>query len=585
MARRYPRLGALPERNGVRFSVWAPTVTRMEVVLERDGTAHPMTPSEDGTFEVFLPEATPGVLYRYRLDEGPVYPDPASRFQPQGVHGPSMVVDPWSYPWRDGNWQGLPLSAFVVYELHVGTYTPEGTFAAARERLPFLKDLGITAVELMPIADFPGRWNWGYDVAAPFAPSRAYGTPDDLRALVDEGHQLGLAIFLDVVYNHLGPDGAYLPAFAPNVFSSRHRTPWGQAINLDDDGAEEVREFLIENALHWVAEYHVDGLRLDATHAMVDESPRHFLQELAEAVRHLRGRRCYVIAEDHRNLNRIVLPIEDGGYGLDGVWSDDYHHQMRRILAGDRDGYFMDFTDFTSDLATIVRQGWLFAGQHARYFGDSRGTDPQGIPLPRFVHFLQNHDQVGNRPRGERLTGIISLPAYRAATALLLFAPEMPLLFMGQEWAARTPFCYFTDHVPALGRLVTEGRKREFAEVPDPQDPATFSRSRLDWREPEHEPHAGVLRLYRDLLALRRALEGTVVVESPVEGGLVLRRGRHVLLVALKAGLTLPLAAGARVIQHTEDDRYASDPAPPHVGGEAVFFPCAAAVLAELPEA
>lgn len=339
-------------------------------------------------------------------------------------------------------------------------------------------------------------------------------------------------------------------------------------------------------------EYHLDGLRLDATHAMVDESPAHFLRELADAVRAQAGGLRYLIAEDHRNLNRLVLPAEEGGYGLDGVWSDDYHHQARRILTGDRDGYFADFTDSTRDLATTMRQGWFSSGQHAEYFGGPRGTDPAGIPLERFVHFIQNHDQVGNRPRGDRLAAAVSWAAYHAATALLLFAPELPLVFMGQEWGAPTPFCFFTDHGSGLGEMVREGRKQEFrrfagfrGDIPDPQAPETFAASRLDWSEREREPHSGILRLYRDLLALRKDLAGEFSVDSPVESGLVARRGRHVLLAALKGALVLPLPPGAVPVWNTEEPRYAADPVPPQPFTGSVTFPGPAALLARMPEA
>jgi len=588
----YPSLGALPRQGGVSFRLWAPVARHVDVAAESGEGVHPMRDVGQGFFEAVVPRMAAGALYRYRVDNGRAYPDPASRFQPDGVHGPSMVVDPGRYVWHDGGWRGRAQEDLVFYELHVGTFTPEGTFAGVRRRLPYLKDLGVTAVELMPVAEFPGRWNWGYDGAALFAPSRAYGSPDDLRLLVDEAHRLELAVFLDVVYNHFGPDGAYAVALSPYFLSKSHTTPWGPGINLDGEMADAVRGFFIENALYWLTEYHLDGLRLDAIHSLADDSPVHFLQALAEAVHALEGPRRYVIAEDHRNLNTVILPRQEGGYGFDGAWNDDYHHQLRRLLANDTDGYFLDFTDSTEDLAVILQRGWLYTGQHARYFGGRRGTDPNGIPLMRFVDFIQNHDQVGNRPTGERITGTISVEAFRAASALLLFAPQLPLLFMGQEWAAGTPFCFFTDHHPDLGRLVSEGRKREFrrfagfrGEVPDPQDPSTFSRSRLDWNELESEPHAGIHRLYQDLLRRRREWEGTLVVTHPAEGSLMLRRGRHALIVALRGDLTLPMPRGAVPIVHTEDPRYASDPHPPQIVAGTVFMRRPAAVLVRVPDA
>jgi maltooligosyltrehalose trehalohydrolase len=569
--------------------VWAPSARAVDLVVEGSGVTVPLNADGDGYFERLQPGLRPGDLYRYRIDGGPAWPDPASRCQREGVHGPSMIVDPGAYVWQDAGWTPPRQRDLVFYELHVGAFTPDGTFAGVRSRLPYLASLGVTAIELMPLAEFPGRWNWGYDSAALFAPAHVYGTPDDLRALVDEAHRAGLAVFLDVVYNHFGPDGAYAPAFSRAFFAGRHRTPWGPAINLDGEGAAGVRRFFVENALHWLAEYHIDGLRLDATHALIDESPSHFLRDLIEAVRGLGGLKRHLIAEDHRNLKRLILPADAGGYGLDAVWSDDYHHQIRRILAGDRDGYFADFAGSTRDLAATIQRGWLFAGQRSVYFGGPRGTDPSGIPLFRFVHFVQNHDQVGNRAQGERLTAGTSAAAYRAAVALLLFAPELPLLFMGQEWAASTPFCYFTDHTPDLGALVREGRKREFERfagfgetIPDPQDPATFAASRLNWAEQQAEPHAGVLRLHRDLLARRRELSGDIAVESPVEGGLALRRRAHILLVALREGVTLRLPPAAEILWSTEQREYAADAAPPRTAGDWITFqrPAAVAVRA-----
>jgi maltooligosyltrehalose trehalohydrolase len=369
----------------------------------------------------------------------------------------------------------------------------------------------------MPVADFPGQRNWGYDGVALFAPARCYGGPDDLRRLVDRAHRLGLGVLLDVVYNHLGPDGAYLSTFSPYYFSKRHHTPWGAAINLDGEHSDMVRAFLIENALHWIHEYHIDGLRLDATHALIDNSPRHFLGELASRVRaSVFDRAVLLIAEDHRNLARMVQPEAGGGWGLDAVWADDFHHQVQRNLAGDSEGYYRDYAGAAGDLAVTLQRGWFFCGQHSVHLNGSRGTDPSGLAPRRFVICLQNHDQVGNRAFGERLNQQTDLAAYRAATVLLLCAPETPLLFMGQEWAASTPFLFFTDHNRELGQLVTEGRRREFKDfsafadpqarqrIPDPQNPETFLRSRLHWSESAREPHASTLRLYRALLELRR---------------------------------------------------------------------------------
>lgn len=514
-----PSLGAWVEPEGTAFRVWAPCSHRVDVIVERPGgpTVHVLARLADGTFSAVLPGVRVGDRYRYRLDNDRLLPDPASRCQPEGVHGPSQVVDPRSFPWTDDQWTGLDLEDIVFYELHVGTFSQEGTFAGVTSRLPNLSALGITAVELMPVSDFPGSRNWGYDGVAPFAPARRYGTPDDLRCLVDTAHGLGLGVFLDVVYNHLGPDGAYLSAFSPYYFTERHHTPWGAGVNFDGDHSGMVREFFIENARHWVHEYHIDGLRLDATHAIADDSPRHFLAELTARVRESgSGRRVLVVAEDHRNFDWMLKPEDDGGWDVDAVWADAFHHQCRRLLAGDSDAYFRHYSGRTDDLATTIRQGWFCTGQFSTHPGERRGTDPTGIAANRFVICLQNHDQIGNRALGERLHDQIVLAAYRAASVLLLMAPETPLLFMGQEWAASTPFLYFTDHRPELGRLVTEGRREEFRhfaafsdpmareQIPDPQAPSTFLASRLSWDERLAEPHASTLRLYQALLILRR---------------------------------------------------------------------------------
>jgi maltooligosyltrehalose trehalohydrolase len=451
----------------------------VEVVLETRGRSpqrRALGSAPRGYFEATFGDVAAGDRYRYVLDDRGPFPDPASRYQPDGVHGASMVVDPAAFGWSDRGWSGVRLDELVVYELHVGTFAPGGRFENVEARLPYLRDLGVTAVELMPIADFPGTRNWGYDGAALFAPARCYGAPDGLRRLVDSAHRIGLAVLLDVVYNHVGPDGAYLYAFSPYYFTDRYESVWGAGVNLDGEHSEDVRTFLCENALHWLEEYHIDGLRLDATHAMHDDSPRHFLAELGERVAGLPGWRRLLIAEDDRNLAHMVTPRSAGGWGLDAVWADDLHHQFRRLLAGDSDGYYQDFRGTTADIAATIRQGWFFTGQRSTHRGEARGTDPSGLALERFVVCLQNHDQVGNRAFGDRLHHQIGLPAYRAASVLLLTAPETPLLFMGQEWAASTPFLFFTDHPPELGRLVTKGRRREFRRFTAFADPSSRER-------------------------------------------------------------------------------------------------------------
>ncbi len=518
-----PAIGAVTAAGqGTRFAVWAPLAQSVAVQLDRPGSATDVRPLErdrSGVFVGAFADVDAGVRYCYRVDAAGCFPDPASRYQPDGVHGASMTVDPSAFRWTDQPWTGRLASDLVIYEIHVGTFTSSGTFAGVAERLEQLRDLGVTAIELMPVADFSGDRNWGYDGVALFAPARCYGAPDDLRRLVDHAHALGLAVLVDVVYNHTGPEGSYLSRYSPYYFTDRHRSPWGQGVDLDGPHSALVREFFIENALHWIHEYHLDGLRLDATHAIQDRGPRHFLAELTERV-HVSAphRQVHVMAEDHRNLAAMVARVNDFGWGLDAVWADDFHHQMRRLLAGDREGYYGDFSGTVSDLAATLRQGWFFTGQYSAHQRQPRGTDPSAIPARRFVVCLQNHDQVGNRALGERLHHQIDGAAYRAASAVLLTAPQTPLLFMGQEWAASSPFQYFTDHPEPLGRLVTEGRRREFGDfaaftdpasrnrIPDPQAEATFDASHLNWPERDLEPHASMLRLYAALLAFRREL-------------------------------------------------------------------------------
>ncbi len=598
-----PSLGAWPNGGGTHFRVWAPRRGRVEVVLEsgdRSPATYPLARGADGTFHGLIAEVGAGALYRYRLDgEGP-FPDPASRFQPEGVHGASMVIEPRRYAWGDQSWPGLRLEELVLYELHVGTFTPAGTFAAAGERLDYLRDLGATALELMPVADFPGRRGWGYDGVSLFAPARCYGTPDDLRRLVDRAHGVGLGVFLDVVYNHLGPDGAYLGAFSPYYFSPRHKTPWGDAVNLDGEHSAMVRDFFIENALHWIHEYHLDGLRLDATHALIDDGTPHFLAELAERVGAMPrpgARRALLVAEDHRNLPALVRPRAEGGCGLDAVWADDFHHQVRRAVAGDREGYYRDYTGSTADLAATIGRGWFYCGQYSEHLQTARGSDPSGVPPRCFVVCLQNHDQVGNRALGERLHHQIDAATYRAVTVLLLCAPETPLLFMGQEWAASSPFLYFTDHDPELGRLVTEGRRREFRSfsafrdsrarerIPDPQAESTFGASRLPWDECAEGRHAETLRLYRALLQLRRQERALCAnrwqgfaATAPGDGALRLcftaGAGSSLQVVIRLRGAgevsldVTPPGGEAQVetLLSTEDERFAADPVSPEFG-------------------
>jgi len=514
-------LGANVAAGGVRFRVWAPNAQRVEVQIERSAgnLRQSLTPTADGYFVGLVAGAHAGDRYRYALDGGQSFPDPCSRSQPDGPHGASEVVDPARYQWQDAGWTGLGPDGLAIYELHVGTFTPGGTFDAAIERLPYLKELGVTAIELMPLAEFPGRRNWGYDGVDLYAPFSGYGGPEGLRRFVDAAHGMGLGVLLDVVYNHFGPDGNYLLVYAGAYFTDRHSTPWGDAINYDGPQSAPVRHFVLQNVRYWLEEYHLDGFRLDATHAIVDDSPRHLLAEIAEVAHILAGRRAVVIAEDHRNLVQQIRPPEAGGLGLDGVWADDFHHALRTYLTDEREAYYANYTGTLADIAAIIEGGFLFQGQKRPATGELRGTTVTDEPARAFVYASENHDQVGNRALGERLAHLIDRERYLVASAVLLFVPETIMLFQGQEFAASSPFQFFTDHNEELGRLVTEGRRKEFAgfasftnpamreRIPDPQAESTFRRSVLDWSE--RERNAEVYDLYRTLLHLRR--EDTVL--------------------------------------------------------------------------
>jgi len=548
-----PSLGTWKDDNQIHFRVWAPTTQTIEVIPEKSHTSVPpfaLSKDTEGFFTGVSGTLSVGDLYRYRVDGKGPYPDPASRFQPQGVHGPSMVIDASMFQWADSNWRGCALERLSIYELHIGTFTPSGTFRAVIEKLSVLKDLGITAIELMPVADFPGRWNWGYDGVDLFAPSHSYGTPDDLRSLVNAAHQQGLAVIMDVVYNHLGPDGNYLSVYSPYYFTDRHKSPWGAGVNLDGEHSPSVRAYFMENAMHWISEYHMDGLRLDATHALMDESPTHFLAELSERVHSFFSERpVHLFAEDHRHLKTIITPVHKKGWGMDGVWADDFHHIFRRFLAGDHEAYFAPYQGTTDEMADVIQKGWL----------EKKSAE---LPLSRYLFCLQNHDQVGNRACGERLHHQIDLASYRAASAVFLFTPETPLLFMGQEWATSSPFLFFTDHHTELGRLITQGRREEFKtfsnfadpalreKIPDPQAASTFEKSRLRWDELERIPHQGLWRLYQALLRLRQIKEtfgSSVTIQTQVLNASTLaihRRGdtkEWVLIACLKGSTSVPL--------------------------------------------
>jgi maltooligosyltrehalose trehalohydrolase len=509
-AKQNPSYGTSIKGDHVEFRVWAPLPAKLSVRLMRAGSGTEDIPMErDGEDFVATAPAVAGDRYAYVFPDGSAIPDPVSRSLPAGVQGATEIVDPSAFQWNDAAWRGRELRDYVIYELHIGTFTPEGTFDSAASKLEYLKQLGITVIEIMPVAACPGTRNWGYDGVSPYAVQNNYGGPDGLRRFVDAAHRAGLAVILDVVYNHLGPEGNYLPRFAP-YFTAQHNTPWGDAVNYDSDGSEHVRRYVVENACYWIREYHIDGLRLDAVQTIHDDSPLHIIVEVQEHVQELSGklgRAVCVIAETDENDSRYTKTPQDGGYGLNAVWSDDFHHAVHAFFTGERQGYYQDFGD-PQQIAWALRDGYVFQGELFTFWNRPRGTSAKGVPLPANVICTQNHDQVGNRAKGERLTPLIPRGARKVGAAFLLLAPHTPLLFMGQEYDEASPFQFFADFQdPALKKAVSEGRRSEFkdfdfAEVPDPQDPATFERSKLTWTdEPDNRE---MLEWYKRLLQLRR---------------------------------------------------------------------------------
>lgn len=498
--------------------VWAPLARNVELVLA-SAQRHPMVPADDLLGAGW--HVAPGVdlvasdRYGFSIDAGPVRADPRSASQPCGPEGLSEVIDHHRFEWSDHSWKGFHLASAVIYELHVGTFSPDGTFDAVTRRLDHLVDLGVTAIELMPVAEFPGVRGWGYDGVNLYAPHHAYGGPEGLKRLVDACHGRGLAVILDVVYNHLGPSGNYLGEFGP-YFTDRYRTPWGQAINFDGPGSDEVRRFVTDNAVQWLANYHLDGLRLDAVHAVFDSSAVHILEQLASTVAELSaatGWRRWLIAESDLNDPRIVKTSQVGGFGLDAQWLDDFHHSLHCLITGEQGGYYRDFGR-VEDLATSLEQGYVYSGRYSAVRDRAHGRSAVGLTGWSFVGFAQNHDHVGNRAVGDRLSANVSVGCLKIAAALTILAPFIPMLFQGEEWAASTPFAYFTDHTdPALGDAVRQGRRDEFASfgwdplaLPDPQDPATFEASRLRWDEINQGEHGDVLRWYASVIRLRRSV-------------------------------------------------------------------------------
>ncbi|MBV9506207.1 MAG: malto-oligosyltrehalose trehalohydrolase [Acidobacteriia bacterium] len=492
-----------------KVRVWAPKSNSVNIDLGSGRV--PMTAQPRGWWSGTLPDGA--VDYTFVLDDGVPLPDPRSPHQPYGVHGGSRTVDHAAFPWTDSGWQPAPLDTAIVYELHIGTFTEEGTFEAAIEHIPHLLDLGITHVELMPVAEFPGDWGWGYDGVDLFAPQHAYGGPEGLKRLVNALHAAGLAAILDVVYNHLGPAGNYLGRFGP-YFTDRVRTPWGDGVNFSEGGSDEVRGFFIENALMWLGDYHFDGLRLDAVHAITDSSAVHFLEELTSAVAGLEnrlGRPLCMIAESDLNDPRLIRPRTRGGYGLSALWSDDFHHALHTVLTGERTGYYSDF-GYVSHLAKAIENGYVYTGEYSAFRDRRHGRPLEYGEKSRLLGYIQNHDQIGNRANGERIGQLTGFAHARIGAAMTLLGPFIPLIFQGEEWGAGTPFQYFTNHSdPDLGRAVSNGRRQEFAsfgwspeQVPDPQDPETFRRSKLNWRELNEEPHREMLSWYSRLIRFRR---------------------------------------------------------------------------------
>ncbi|HEX7288413.1 MAG TPA: malto-oligosyltrehalose trehalohydrolase [Candidatus Angelobacter sp.] len=591
-------LGATLAGDVCEFRVWAPSARRVTLRLmtagvpdapgfgalgQGDGVLDLAMPyTEDGQFalEAF---ARAGDRYFYIVDDHKPVPDPVSRLLPEGVHGPTEIVDPQAFVWCDQQWRGLPLKDYIIYELHIGTFTPEGTLDAAIAKLPYLKQLGITVIELMPVAAFPGTRNWGYDGVSPYAVQASYGGPEGLKRLVNAAHAAGLGVVLDVVYNHLGNEGNYLQLFGP-YFTDKHKTPWGEAINYDQPGSAGVRRYVVENALYWVREYHVDGLRLDAVQTIRDDSPRHILAEIAERVQALvreLGREVCVIAETDENDPRIVRPrsagapgapdlggLGRGGYGLSAIWSDDFHHAFHAFFTGERAGYYQDFGR-PEQIVRALNEGFVFQGEPFRYWdGRPRGASSRDVPAPAHVISIQNHDQVGNRALGERLSVLVPAGVRRLAAALLLLAPETPLIFMGEEYDETNPFLFFTDYGdPVLKEKVTQGRKDEFrgfefGSIPDPQDPETFARSKLNWRLAQRENN--MLGWYRSLSELRRKYvtnsvrscsatlkEGVLRMQVPAEAPVVMVLAR---LSGAFGGLPGPESGWRIALQEQEDD-------------------------------
>ncbi len=571
------------------FRVWAPKAQSAEVEVKE--AKHPMSKEDGGWWSASVQDAGPGSDYFFLLDgEDLKLPDPRSAFQPEGVHGPSRVVDHSAFQWTDGDSHAKAYQSAIIYELHVGTFTPEGTCDGAIEKLDYLRELGVTHIELLPFAQFPGKHGWGYDGVDLFAPQNSYGGPDGLKRLVNAAHGKGLGVIMDVVYNHFGPAGAYVSKFGPYL-TAEHKTPWGDAVNFETAGSYEVRRFFCDNALMWLRDYHLDGLRLDAVHAYIDRSAIHFMEQINAEVHALQaetGRPYVMIAESDLNDPRLVRSKEAYGYGFDAQWSDDFHHALVTLLTGDRSGYYADFGEF-ADLAKALSQAFVYDGQYAPHRDRVHGRPVENLAGWHFLGYSQNHDQIGNRAQGERLQHLTDVPRAKIAAALTLLAPFLPMLFQGEEWAASTPFQYFTDHEDKeLGRLVSEGRKKEFeafgwdpSEIPDPQAESTFEASKLKWDELKEPEHADMLRWYKDLIALRKSrreltdgvLEQVDVDFDEDDEWFTMQRGGIVLVFTLaEDGYSASLEENVKLL-------LASDPGTTIEGGQLALPGVGAAVL------
>jgi maltooligosyltrehalose trehalohydrolase len=595
--RRYP-VGAEVTNEGVSFRVWAPARKRVVVSVgeQKSADVYELTPEGDGYFSGTRAGTAAGTRYGFRLDgESRVYPDPASRYQPHGHDGVSEVVDPTRYTWRDAGWRGLSRTGQVLYEMHVGTFTREGTWSAAARALPWLAELGVTVLELMPVGEFPGRFGWGYDVIHYFAPTHLYGTPDEMRAFVDTAHRLGLGVILDVIYNHCATVGCFLPAFGESYFSRKYRSDWGHALNFDGEDAAPVREFFRTNAAYWIREFHLDGYRLDATQTIFDSSHEHILSEITASAREAAdGRDVIVIGENEPQHVRLLEAQEAGGAALDALWNDDFHHSARVALTGRSEAYYTDYRGTPQEFVSAAKRGFLYQGQYYVWQKQPRGTPTTGFDASRFVTFLQNHDQVANSTRGQRLHELTTPGRYRAATALLLLLPQTPMLFQGQEFAASSPFLYFADNAPENAEVVRNGR-REFLEqfgsikagghvwLADPASRETFDRSKLDLSE--RETHAEAVALHRDLLRLRRedpvfgspraaTCDGAVLADEAFvlryfgDAGdhrlVIVNFGRNFVLAPLPEPLLAPPSGREwKLIWSSEEPRYGGDGTPP----------------------